>query len=720
MKRAERILGISGVSLLILGEFFKYNHWPGAGVMITLGVALFNFGYLPFQLSLQWREARTGLQKFYLIFRFVTFFIILTGFIFKVQHWPGAGLGLILGSIMLPSYLILYFVLRARGQGKLPFILHDLLIAITAYGIYYLITTTLVSPGAAEGYRLLEHQYLRLNAGFSSANQIILESMVAAGGTGEKELDRSIEELENLGMDCVNTLDSIKSGFYRLLLGNYYKERSGHLRLSPAQLADAGIAFRYFVENGNGDRVKSAIDHYRAGIEEIARQHHLSSGAIGLGLQTGNIVGRFGRKPWISYIFEAVPTGSVIINLSLLKQMVLLTENNMLNGLLSQMELSEEARILQELAARESEKAIELKENEIVRVRQQQELQALLLEQSEDEIKQNRMMAIFGLGGAGIMVLMFSVSTRAYFRKQRDNKILEAQKKEISEKNEELNQQNEEIASQRDEIEAQRDTVFSQKEELEKVHNEISASIDYATRLQDSILPQEDLLQEHFEDHFILFRPKHKVSGDFYWWTRSDGCVIVAAADCTGHGVPGAFMSMLGISLLQEIVNKEGITQPGIILDHLRQEVIRSLNQKGTHGEQKDGLDIALVSIDTRTLTCEYAGANNPVYLVHDGKLKVCKPDTMPISFYERMDPFETRTMQLTRNDQIYLFSDGFADQFGGSNRKKFKYTAFRRLLLDHSTESMEVQKKVLFDTIVQWQGAHEQTDDMVIVGIRI
>ena len=283
-----------------------------------------------------------------------------------------------------------------------------------------------------------------------------------------------------------------------------------------------------------------------------------------------------------------------------------------------------------------------------------------------------------------------------------------------------MNQQNEEISAQRDEIEAQRDHVSRQKEQIEKTHSEISASIDYATRLQASILSNPDLLKAHFSDHFILFKPRDRVSGDFYWWTKIENQMIIAAADCTGHGVPGALMSMLGISLLSEIVNKERIIDVGPILNQLRKAVIESLNQAGDNEDQKDGLDISLINIDTGTWKCRYAGANSPLYLFRKKELVEFKPDQMPVSIYPLMDPFTTHEIQLEKGDQLYLFSDGYADQFGGKDRRKFKYKAFKQLLTDHSHHPMALQHQILTETIVNWQGNNEQIDDMVVIGLKV
>ena len=179
-------------------------------------------------------------------------------------------------------------------------------------------------------------------------------------------------------------------------------------------------------------------------------------------------------------------------------------------------------------------------------------------------------------------------------------------------------------------------------------------------------------------------------------------------------------MSLLGASLLKEIVNREGITTPGTILDRMREEVIATLNQRGSLGEQKDGMDMSVVSIDPSALRCRYAGANSPLYLLRRGKLHAYAPDLMPVSYYEEMLPFQTTEITLEPDDQLYLFSDGYADQFGGESRKKFKYKTFRQIITEYADLSMSRQQQVLSDVIREWQGKYEQTDDMVIVGIRI
>ncbi|MFC2104964.1 7TM diverse intracellular signaling domain-containing protein, partial [Bacteroidota bacterium] len=267
---------------------------------------------------------------------------------------------------------------------------------------------------------------------------------------------------------------------------------------------------------------------------------------------------------------------------------------------------------------------------------------------------------------------------------------------EIEQQKEEITAQRDEIEAQRDEIEAQRDLVMDQKEKIEEVNIELTDSIHYAKYIQNAILPQADFRKQLLPEHFIFFKPKNIVSGDFYWLTKVEERVVVAAADCTGHGVPGAFMSMLGVSFLNDVVNKEYITHPGVILRRLRKEVIHALQQKGEYGEQQDGMDIALCSIDFKNLELQFSGANNPLYIIRNKEfesiqtttilengaynLYEIKGDTMPIAIHQRMDKFKMHEIQLLKGDCLYMFSDGFADQFGGKNGKKFKYKPFKEL----------------------------------------
>lgn len=278
----------------------------------------------------------------------------------------------------------------------------------------------------------------------------------------------------------------------------------------------------------------------------------------------------------------------------------------------------------------------------------------------------------------------------------------------------EIIQKNEEIETQRDLAETQWDRISAQK-------NELTDSITYASRIQSALLPESGYFSKIFSDYFILNKPKDIVSGDFYWLSIKGNKTIIAVADCTGHGVPGAFMSMLGVEFLNEIVNNLGIVQPNKILNNMRDRIIKSMGQTGKSGEAMDGMDIALVSIDLENDSLQYAGAFNPLFIIRNNNLSEINGDRMPLGFHLKIDkPFTNHEIEIKANDSIYLFSDGYKDQFGWRSNKKFNLDNFRKLLLSVQNVPMKAQKLLLENNLKNWMGDMEQIDDIMVIGIRI
>lgn len=318
-------------------------------------------------------------------------------------------------------------------------------------------------------------------------------------------------------------------------------------------------------------------------------------------------------------------------------------------------------------------------------------------------------------------------------REQKDiileaNHELEQQKEEVLKQNEILQQQKEEIKTQRDEIEDQRQIAVQQRDEISLHKKEIEDSIIYAKRIQTAALPENKYLQLLFDEFFIFFKPRDIVSGDFYWATQKDGKLIAIAADCTGHGVPGAFMSMLGISFLHKIVNEKGIIEADKILNKLRSNVISSLRQT-KDGISKDGMDISICVIDYETNTFEIAAANNSMYIIRNEELIEYKADKMPIAIYEDMQPFNKKTIEFQKGDIVYMFSDGFADQFGGPKSKKFRYSALKKLFLKVCKAPMNEQRDYIENTLNRWMDFPDpytgekqqmQIDDIIVFGIKL
>lgn len=307
---------------------------------------------------------------------------------------------------------------------------------------------------------------------------------------------------------------------------------------------------------------------------------------------------------------------------------------------------------------------------------------------TEKILKEQRLIRWGLIGGLGLLfVSVFSIYRRFRF-KQKANLILKKQKQEIEQKN-----------------------------------TLITDSIDYAKNIQELILPDDNKVHQLFPESFILYKPKSTVSGDFYWMRKMGSRLICAVTDCTGHGVPGAFMSLLGFNMLENVVKKNKIVQPSRILDALNKEVVTRLAPSSDDmGDIKHGMDIALISIDTQTHQLQYSGAHNPIYIIRNQELIEIKANKMTIGFDNKENSilYTNQTTELQKGDMIYLFTDGFPDQIGGPQRKKFYYPPFRELLRSLSTFSLETQRQKLEEAHLKWlDGRFEQTDDILVMGIR-
>jgi serine phosphatase RsbU (regulator of sigma subunit) len=284
-----------------------------------------------------------------------------------------------------------------------------------------------------------------------------------------------------------------------------------------------------------------------------------------------------------------------------------------------------------------------------------------------------------------LVLLLFSV--RAYRIKRRDNVLLNEQKHEIE----------------------------VQKFVIEEKQTEILDSIHYAKRIQATLLAQESVIRRHLPECFIFFRPKDIVSGDFYWATERDNRFYLAICDSTGHGVPGAFMSLLNISFLSEAINDRNIREPHDVLNHVRRRLIESISQDGA----QDGMDGVLLCFDRQANTVTYAASHNRPVMVDNGMLEEFPADKMPVGKGERTDSFTLHTIPVVPGAMLYLYTDGYADQFGGEKGKKFKYRQLEELLTANARRPVQTQQALLEQTFEAWKGALEQVDDVTVVGIR-
>ena len=294
------------------------------------------------------------------------------------------------------------------------------------------------------------------------------------------------------------------------------------------------------------------------------------------------------------------------------------------------------------------------------------------------EAVNNRNFLYFGIG---FLLLLVSVGFLAFFQKKKDHQIIARQKQLVEEKN-----------------------------------KDIIDSVNYAKRIQSGVLPPKKVLKQYLEDSFILYLPKDIVAGDFYWMYTINNMVLFAVADCTGHGIPGAMVSVIGNNALNRSVREYGLTDPGKILDRSRAILIQEFER--SEEEVKDGMDIALCTLRGNELS--FAGANNPLWIIRNGELLETRGDSQPIGRFDQSKPFTTHEFELQKGDTIYIFSDGFADQFGGEKGKKFKKLNFKKLLLSIEDKPIAEHKKIIEETFDSWKGELEQIDDVCVMGVRV
>lgn len=296
--------------------------------------------------------------------------------------------------------------------------------------------------------------------------------------------------------------------------------------------------------------------------------------------------------------------------------------------------------------------------------------------------------------------------------KLKDNLTTELENK-VEERTRELKHANAELL--------EKNTIVEQQKELLEIRNkEIKDSIEYAKRIQTASFPSRKILEKVSRDYFILYKPRDIVSGDFYWFGEVENKIIIIAADSTGHGVPGAFMSMYGIAFLNEIINKQKIFEPNRILDTLREKIAESLNRGDDEFETMDGMDMAVLTFDLDHERVLYAGAFNSLYLIRNEEIQVVRADKMPVAFYQKMDPFVQHDIELRRDDCFYIFTDGFIDQFGGTMGKKFLSKRLKDILLEVNPLPMDEQYLKLNSEFRDWKGDYFQVDDVLMIGLRI
>jgi tetratricopeptide (TPR) repeat protein len=342
-----------------------------------------------------------------------------------------------------------------------------------------------------------------------------------------------------------------------------------------------------------------------------------------------------------------------------------------------------------------------------MQIRFEAEKRQRIVEKKDAELQQQRMRIYYLTGGVVLLIVLIILAIVAFLQKRKSNKLLALRNAEIEE--------------QKAEIEAQRDLATEQRDMISEQNTKITDSIQYASRIQNALLPPESQMDNMLQQHFILFKPRDVVSGDFYYFQKYKKYTVIVAADCTGHGVPGAFMSMLGISMLNEIMAMDNLENAGQMLDVLRNKVKHNLHQTSVADSNSDGMDLSMILLDRESFKLHFAGANNPLLIVRNGEVVNYEGDRMPIGvhMYDE-ESFSNHEIQIEKADKLYMFSDGFMDQFGGKKGRKLMSKNFKQLILDTSKFDLKRQKTELESFFEKWRGENKQIDDVVVIGLEI
>lgn len=485
-------------------------------------------------------------------------------------------------------------------------------------------------------------------------------------------LEKDYEKAKNLLSECLQILSKdgtnlhALSGVYSAFASIYMKEKN------------FVMAKEYLIKSLKYSKESKSIENYVTGLLFLSELNRLTSKPNSSIEQLKEVESIFKTQPIeklnINYYQESYEVYSALNNFKL-ANFYLNKINHDQDSIFKNDIASKISQMEKKIQNEKKQKEIELlKKNELIK---------------NSELKRQKYVNYFIIGIALLIASILIFVARSLNEKKKSNKILEQKNIEIEE----------------------------QKNLLQVTNKEITDSINYAQRIQESLLTSKSIFKENLKEFFILYKPKDIVSGDFYWATKTNSGFMIICGDCTGHGVPGAFMSLLGISYLNEIVNQANINKPNLIFDSLKEKIISNLNQKDE--ARKDGMDASLVCIKDNLI--EFACANNQLWQISDNKLIKHNADKHPIGMGINDDfCFTNHSITKNKGDMFFMFTDGYADQFGGPKGKKFKYTQLEQILLSNCNRPLIEQKNILEKTIDDWKGNLEQLDDILLIGFKI
>ena len=710
-------IGLFSLSFFLIGVILRLGHLPGAGVMIIIGCMTFYLNFMP-----SWFAANYKSSDWYQRILNFVFCTVLGSMIamhqFKTMHWPGGNLltnltfniGL---YILIPFGIITLLFRRKKNYFSISttfifgFIIAYILSGIASMKIA---NTRFASDNKTQ---LQIENNLRL---FEAKNKFLYEAFEKSNNTDTSYLSLKYKSLElkkssqdifkyiyKIKTDLVMVVDNLPESARDSITFDNIEDKTNFDHTTYLFIGQDENHPR--TDEGSAVELRAKIEGYIKQIDTIMPEE------FSLQLKQSNpfnfndivLEDGGGKQKWEVMTFFHEPTATVYTTLTGFQANIRYMEMTALNELFTKANSKNKDDMAAQLAELAMKYESAKQEKKITMLQKDQEMVEVKMQAKDAEISSREgTITLFIFGAIIFGILMIFVIRSNILRKQT----------------------NKELAAQKDVITAQKNEVENQKHLVEEKQKEIVDSITYAKRLQEAILPAQEMVNKHLPENFILYTPKDLVAGDFYWMeVINEGdkeITFIAAADSTGHGVPGAMVSVVCSNALNRAVLEFKLIQTGQILDKTRELVLETFSKSTT--DVKDGMDISLLAVirkNNEIVEINWSGANNPLWFIENNEVKEVKANKQPIGKTDNPTPFTTHSIPYVKGTSFYLFTDGYADQFGGPKGKKFKYKQLEELLLELSTKEMSVQKETLNSKFEEWKSGIEQVDDVCVIGIK-
>jgi serine phosphatase RsbU (regulator of sigma subunit) len=697
MHRNLKFFGYASAILMALGIFFKIQHWPGASILLITSAFIFCLVFLPLLL---FHNLKKGEDKLFSIVQAVSLFLLGIAFIFRVQLWAGGPFVSILANTVFIFCLLPVYLIRLKKKiDQISFNINLVFILIGISLFLYLQSNSRFS-GLISTFGIIETQLENSLLKHQSNSALIYEGFNHLETESKIEWQTKAKLLQIKTDSLINQITHIRNFLISETEEIPYEEASNmsNNELKRKMVFDRSTflligddASRPRKDENSGYWLKQKINQYHQDLSELLDQKNrkLITGSL-VSLTEDQVTPWGERMPWESYNFFHVPLSFVLTALLNTQVEIKAFENQLVHHFYNEASKNEQEKLAMKVAELADRIESEKKQREIELLKKDQELFDAKMAAKESEISALGKIIGFAVLGLLVIIVFAIILYNSNVERKKANKLLSLQKQEIEHKN-----------------------IL-----LEHQKKEITDSINYAKRIQNSLLPAESTIKNKLPESFILYRPKDIVSGDFYWAHENENSILLAAVDCTGHGVPGAFMSSIGASKLNEAADKTSDVSE--ILSFLNKGVKRTLRQNDNNAS-RDGMDLALIKIDLENNFIEFAGANRPLWIFKNSGLVEVKPSKTAIGGFTNDDfHFEKHHFKLEKGDILYLFSDGYPDQFGGPKAKKFMAKQFKSLLESILHLPMEVQKEKINMAFDTWKGELEQVDDVCVIGVRV